>query len=264
MIPTEITEKYFQHTILVAYRGSIAHGMYTPNTNTNSIDDKDVIACTIPQLEYYFGLKQFGSRGTQEVWHNEYDIVIYEFTKLISMLSQGNPNVLSLLWLEPTDYIKITPSGQILIDNRDLFVGKHAYNSFIGYARGQMHRMTHSNYNGYMGAKRKALVDKFGFDTKNAAHLIRLLRMGIEFLIEGKLYVRRPDATELLEIKHGEWSLDKIMTEANRLFSLADQAYINSPLPQKIDHEKVNQMCCNILSEHFFQNNLTQGYHNEN
>lgn len=33
-----------------------------------------------------------------------------------------------------------------------------------------------------MGEKRKQLVAKHGYDTKNASHLIRLLRMGMEFL----------------------------------------------------------------------------------
>jgi len=58
---------------------------------------------------------------------------------------------------------------------------------------------------GYMGKKRRELVRRVGYDAKNAAHLIRLLRMGIEFLTEGTLYVERPDAAELLDIKRGVW-----------------------------------------------------------
>lgn len=57
-----------------------------------------------------------------------------------------------------------------------------------------------------MGERRKALVRRHGYDTKNAAHLIRLLRMGIEFLQSGELLVDRSghDAGELLAIKRGE------------------------------------------------------------
>src|ERR1043165_9239253 len=58
---------------------------------------------------------------------------------------------------------------------------------------------------GYMGSKRRELVRRIGYDAKNAAHLIRLLRMGIEFLVEGELHVARADAENLLEIKRGEW-----------------------------------------------------------
>jgi hypothetical protein len=44
------------------------------------------------------------------------------------------------------------------------------------------------------------------------------LRMGIEFLTEGTMYVERADGTELLEIKRGAWPLEKVKAEAERLF----------------------------------------------
>ena len=52
--------------------------------------------------------------------------------------------------------------------------------------RGERHRYYSG---GYMGQKRRELVRRVGYDAKNAAHLIRLLRMGIEFLTEGTLHV---------------------------------------------------------------------------
>jgi hypothetical protein len=72
---------------------------------------------------------------------------------------------------------------------------------------------------GYMGQKRRELVRRVGYDAKNAAHLIRLLRMGIEFLTEGTMHVERADAPELLEIKRGAWPLEKVKAEAERLFN---------------------------------------------
>jgi len=234
-------------SILLGYRGSIAHGTYKSNKDPNSIDDKDLMGICIPPIDYYYGLKTFGSRGTMEIKQNEWDIVLYELTKVIRLLEKGNPNVLSLLWLEPQYYLKVTEAGQMLIDNRDMFVGKHAYHSYVGYARGQLHRMTHHlACKGYMGEKRKKLVEKYGYDCKNASHLIRILRQGIEFLSDGELHVLRNDAQELLEIKIGEWSLERVKSEAERLFALADEAFIHSKLPVKPDHEKVNKLSVNI------------------
>ena len=57
---------------------------------------------------------------------------------------------------------------------------------------------------GYLGDKRKQLVLEHGYDSKNAAHLIRLLRMCKEFLATGEMIVFRPDAAELLDIKKGQ------------------------------------------------------------
>jgi len=233
--------------IIHAYRGSIAHGMYTPSSDPLSIDDKDTMAICVPSKEYYLGLKEFGSRGTQEIKRDEWDIVVYEVKKAISLLSQGNPNILSILWCGDKNYINITPAGKLLIENRKLFVGKHVYRAFTGYAYSQLHKMEHFVFEGYMGEKRKLLVQKFGFDTKNAAHLIRLLRMGIEFLTDGELYVERQDAKQLLEIKRGEWTLDRVKLESDKLFKLSEEAYIRSTLPIIPDRDLVNKLCVEVV-----------------
>lgn len=253
-IPKDIRESHpglSDWSILLGYRGSIAHGMYVPQSDPNSIDDKDIMSVCVPPLEYYFGLKQFGSRGTKEISRAEWDIVIYEVKKFIGLLEKGNPNVLNMLWLQPEHYIYLTDEGRYLIENRDVFTSKKAYRAFSGYAYGQLHRMEHANYQGYMGKKRKAIVDKHGYDTKNAAHLIRLLRMGTEFLNDGVLNVLRHDSTQLLEIKRGEWTLEKVKREAERLFKRIDEAYDKSPLPVEPDREKINRICIDICVSRF-------------
>lgn len=249
-IPRDITRKYpalNEWAIAIVYRGSIAHNLYVPSDNPNSVDDKDILAVCVPPLEYYFGLKEYGTRGTKEIKQDEWDIVTYEARKFISMLMQGNPNVLSTLWLRQNMYLKITDGFRLLLDNRQAFVGKHVYHSFTGYAHSQMHRMTHMAHAGYMGQKRKTLVDKYGYDTKNAAHLIRLLRMGIEFLTDGELHVFREDAKQLLEIKNGEWTLEQVQTEADRGFKLAEEAFVRSTLPAGPDKEQIKKLVVEIV-----------------
>lgn len=235
--------------VLHGYRGSIAHGMYEPPENPDSIDDKDTMAICVPPVEFYFGLLDYGSRGTKEVKRGEWDIVIYEARKAIRMLGQGNPNILSLLWLPESAYIKQTPAGEILLANREAFVGRHVYASFCGYAKGQLHKMTHGAHEGYMGEKRKEIVARYGYDTKNAAHLIRLLRVGIEFLRDGYLRVDRGglDATELLDIKHGAWSLERVQDEAASLFRRAEEAHDRSTLPLAPDRDRINELCVAVV-----------------
>ena len=63
--------------------------------------------------------------------------------------------------------------------------------------------------------KRSALEEKYGYDTKHAQHLVRLLRMGVEALTTGRLIVKRPDAAELLEIRNGKWTYEEIIKYAN-------------------------------------------------
>jgi hypothetical protein len=103
---------------------------------------------------------------------------------------------------------------------------------------------------GYMGQKRRELVRRVGYDAKNAAHLIRLLRMGIEFLTEGTMHVERADAPELLDIKRGAWPLEKVKAEAERLFQLSQEAYVRSSLPPEPNRKRAERLCVEMISDH--------------
>lgn len=224
--------------------------MFVPSTDPNSIDDIDLMAVCVPPWSYYTGLSQYGSRGTREIVDGEWDIVVYEARKMVSLLQQGNPNVLSMLWSPDDTILWATPAGRLLRAERHLFSSKHVYNAFAGYAAGQFKRMTALAFEGYMGEKRKALVQQHGYDTKNAAHLMRLLRMGIEFFQTGELRVRRTeDADELLAIKRGERTLDSIKWEADKLFAGLKGACAASSLPEEVDREAVNDLCQRVVGE---------------
>lgn len=233
------------HAVLVGYRGSISHGMFIPKER-DGIDDKDVMGIIIPPKRFFYGMGKFEQI---EEFVGEWDIVMYEIRKMFRLLVKANPNVLSLLWLDETDYIKRTSLGDRIIAARDLFVSKAAFHSFTGYAHSQLSQMTRGEFHGYMGEKRKELVQRYGYDTKNAAHLLRLLRMGREFLVEGKLFVKRKDARELLDIKMGLWSLDRVKEQAEKEFALTNEAYIHSTLPSQANNGKIDELLIEIVNE---------------
>ena len=78
--------------------------------------------------------------------------------------------------------------------------------------------------------------------------------MGMEFLTVGELNVAREDAPLLLEIKTGKWTLEQVKTEAKRLFSLADEAYIRSTLPNEPDVKGIEKIVMNILWDYISKN----------
>jgi hypothetical protein len=266
--------------ILVCFRGSHSHGTYVPSTDEGGIDDIDIISCYIkPKLESYLGIEEIPKGHDCKI--REWDSASYEIRHLAKLLSAANPNVLSMLWMD--EYISLEPAGKDLIAMRDMFSTKQAGNSFTGYMYGQIKRMTswhdtgestccdgtefHTEdcklrlergrgsqkkfATGYMGDKRKALVQKFGYDAKNAAHAIRLGRMGIEFLSDGVLRVVRPDAAELIDIKSGKWPLEKVKAEADSLMSRLKDARDKSPLPEAPDLKAINTKICKIIVDHF-------------
>lgn len=240
--------------VFLAKRGSESHGTYIPSDDPNSIDDRDLMGVCVPPRKYYLGLSHWeGADSFKGIW----DVVLYEYKKFVNLLMKQNPNVIGMLWLEPEDYLFVSNEAQILIDNRKLFRHKQmAYDSFMGYANSQLKKMQGGAFKGYMGDKRKKLVEKFGFDTKNGAHLVRLLHMGKEYLETGELKVRRTwDRDMLISVKRGEWSLEKVKTYSNDYFVKFREAYKNSPLPDEIDKERINEILVSQISQKFGVNN---------
>lgn len=242
--PSDLGEEVSPWSILTTYRGSIAHGMWRPNTDVNSYDDVDLQAVVIPSEPYYVGLKEFGSKGTKIIQHGPWDINYYEARKAVRLMAKGNANLLAMLWVEPAHILSSTSAGALLLQNRDLFLTKAIYRPLDGYAHGQMEDMKKKEFFGYMGDRRKKLVDQFGYDPKAAAHLIRLLRMGVTVFEEGYFEVyRHRDAEELMAIKRGVWTHERVLDEAAHWFERMKIACVNSSLPEEPDWEKVSALC---------------------
>lgn len=93
---------------------------------------------------------------------------------------------------------------------------------------------------------RSALEEQFGYDTKHAMHLVRLLRMGYEAVTEGVLRVRRPDAEELLAVRAGAWTYDEVVAYAEEMDAKVHAAVEHSLLPKKPDTKLAAQLVLDV------------------
>lgn len=116
--------------ILMGLGGSYAYG----TNNENS--DIDFRGVTLNLPSDLLGLTEFEQ---YEDVHT--DTVIYSFNKMIKLLLECNPNIIELLGLDDSQYLIKTELGQILLDNRHLFLSKRAAKSFGGYAGAQLRRL---------------------------------------------------------------------------------------------------------------------------
>ncbi len=94
---------------------------------------------------------------------------------------------------------------------------------------------------------RAALEAKHGYDTKHAAHLIRLMRVGVEALEEGVIRVRRPDAEELQAIRDGALGYDDLLDEAQGLKERMETAAKTTTLPKDVDREAVDRLALELM-----------------
>lgn len=94
---------------------------------------------------------------------------------------------------------------------------------------------------------RATLEAKFGYDTKHAMHLLRLMRSGLEVLETGTLEVRRADASELNAIRDGALSYTEMVAEAERLQERMDDAAKRSPLAAAVDQEALAALSTELI-----------------
>jgi len=104
--------------------------------------------------------------------------------------------------------------------------------------------------------KRAPLEEKFGFDTKHGAHLVRLLRMGKEILETGKVNVDRTniDAEDLKAIRNGSMNYEEIEQYTKDMDEQLNVVYEKSTLQKHPQTEKINKMCMDICEEYFDKN----------
>ena len=119
-----------RHVILLGLAGSYSYG-----TNIDGIDI-DIRGITLNQKSDLIGLTQY-----EQYVDKNTDTVIYAFNKIVPLLLSCNPNTIELLGLNPEHYLYLNDIGQMLLDNKKLFLSRRAIQSFGGYADAQLRRL---------------------------------------------------------------------------------------------------------------------------
>ena len=119
-----------KHVILLGLAGSYSYG-----TNIEG-SDIDVRGITLNSKSDLIGLTKF-----EQYVDDNTDTVIYGFNKMVNLLLSCNPNTIELLGLKPEHYLYLNDIGQMLLDNKGVFLSKKAIQSFGGYADAQLRRL---------------------------------------------------------------------------------------------------------------------------
>lgn len=360
------------NTLFVTRHGSHAYG-----TNI-ATSDEDYKGFCLPPREYLLGFIQHFEQAEVKVP----DMVIYDLRKFFNLAADCNPNIIEMLWVEPSDMVRCTPLAEKVLSQRAVFLSKKARHTFSGYALSQLKRIkghykwlkdppqaaptraeyglpertvipadqlaaamaavqkkldtwewkhledvdpgtrtavqnsmaeilaelsAHSDHRAgkkadgdsnprtpqaeeentrFRAAARTLAYDenfielldrerhynarqkdweayqlwkrqrnparaeleaKFGYDTKHAMHLVRLLRMCREILTTGRVVVKRPDREELLAIRAGAWRYEDLLAYAESEDQALNELYKTSPLPRAPDRNALDLLCIEVV-----------------
>lgn len=334
----------------------VRHGSHAYNTNI-ATSDEDFKGVAIPTKEYYLG----SQKRFEQAELKDPDTAIFEIRKFFNLAAACNPNIIEVLFVDPTDVIYVDSIGEEILSNRDKFLSKRIKHTFTGYAVSQLKRIklhrrwllnpakvppsrkemglpehtlipqdqlmaaeaevqkeldrfqldfmeelsepmkisvrnvmsemlaelkinsetqwvgaarkvglddnfielmqkerTYKNlktefeqYQNWKATRNKArfeLEEKYGYDTKHAYHLVRLIRMCREIMETGKVIVKRPDREELLSIRNGTWSYDQLIEFAESEDKALQKVYAESVILPKIpDFQYLDNLCIKLI-----------------
>lgn len=364
-----MSEEIYKNLILLMCAGSQAYGI---NSEFSDLDLRGI--CITPE-RYRDNLFESFHQGENCHYISEkfkhlanpknpkVETTVYCLEKFLKLASDCNPNILEILWGRKSDYVFIGDYGQILINNRKLFLSKKVRSTYSGYAHAQFQKiqrhkrwidkgeltkperkdfglpevekdclgelnrrirqqvsswdfsqygMSEENRESFIydlwnlidgvckieinqgnfpkiyekaaisnlfddldlnkefrelvlreveyknklkeysnwqkwkttrNPERKKIEEKIGYDGKHGAHLVRLMKTGIEILNTGEIIVYREHDKEYLKaIRNGQIEYGVLENEFDKLKLELNTAYENSKLPEKEDKDAINDL----------------------
>lgn len=157
------------------------------------------------------------------------DLNVYTLRKFANLAAKGNPSILVALF---SPRVWHSNGGDFETLGR-IVASQRAGNAFLGYMHQQIERWTGDR--GQKGVQRPELVEAYGYDTKYAAHIIRLGHQGIEYMQTGKLTLPLPIdvADEIIKLRTGGYPEADALAWAADMESDLKLAIAKSPLPKE-------------------------------
>ena len=240
--------------------GSVAYGV------SSDTSDMDVYGWAIPPREEVFPhlrgeIPGFGRPQPRfEVYQQHhivdndalggrgrtYDLTIFGIVKFFALAMENNPNIIDSLFTNTECILHSTRVGNLVRDNRHLFLHKGAWAKFKGYAYSQLHKIAIKEPQG----KRAELVAEHGYDTKFAYHVVRLIGEVEQILVEGTVDLQR-DRELLKAIRRGEWTEARLRQWFAAKEAHLEAAYATSKLPTLPAEAKIKALLMQCLEDHY-------------
>lgn len=252
--------KFLENNMLyLTTMGSQAYGVSTDNS------DLDLYGFCMPPLETLFpnsyggeieGFTKKANRFEQWSQHSikspdsdtVYDFTVYNIAKYFRLTADANPNMVDSIFTPQHCVTFNTEIGQMVRDNRKMFLSKKVMHTFRGYAYQQQHKMKSKENSA--NPRRQADIDAVSYDCKYAYHLVRLLYGAEQILVTGDYDIQR-DREVLKSIRRREWTMEQLDTFFESKLKHIEDAYAASTIPHGPDEDAIGKLLLNCIEHHY-------------
>ena len=235
--------------------GSFSYGV------SGDTSDTDIVGFCIPPKNMIFphidghilGFGKPPQRFDQWQKHHiqdgnkQYDFTIYNIVKFFNLCLENNPNMVDALFVPLRCITHSTEVGNLVRENRKLFLHKGSWHKFRGYAFSQLHKANSKNRTG----KRKAEVEKYGYDPKFLSHVVRLMDECEQILMFGDIDLERSRDYQKA-IRRGDVGLGEVQAHFTmKEVSLERLYHESNAVPHRPDEEAIKTILLKCLEHHY-------------
>ena len=174
---------------------------------------------------------------------DDVDLTLYSLRRWAHLAAKGNATALHFVFADATG--TSDELWRMVQSQRHLFLSKRSAAQFLGFADNQLRRITGEKGRGAKG-RRPEYEGPFGYDTKASMHCLRLYLECIELMKFGIITLPRPERDFLIEARSGAWTLERFLTEAERLRVEAGDAAAQSRLPDEVDVTAISELIAKV------------------
>lgn len=229
-----------EHAVFVCYGGSRATNTHFElDTTELGIDDTDVCCVVAPPA-------RVGPFEFVNIKVDPWDVRILSLPAFVRSLTEGDPSAVSMLWTRPEDQFVLDAKFEPFVWFRANFLTKAFYAKLKDAAKSHRRAILNcpdTDYEGFLGAKKRALAQRRRFDTRHAAQYIRTLKVCCELAQRSDFTLYRMDDEGLLKaIKRGHFKLPEVIAMGHRLERELATAEARLDLPDEVDPKRVDPL----------------------
>lgn len=258
-IPKDYDKPKFFETLDYSYLTMMGSRAYGTETEDSDYDFYGFIVppanILFPHLDGYlqgFGttytpFEQYQAQHVNHPTYGEIDLTIYNIVKYFHLVMSGNPTVVDSLFTQEDDVVHSDAVGDIVKENRHLFLSEKMYHTFKGMAWSHVSRLK----SGHVKKGRKENEEVFGWDVKDGYHTVRILLQIQDVLRYGDLNLKRY-SYYLSEIRNGKYPLSHVLSEFEDLMKELELIIAEgSAVPHSPDEKKIKTLLLTCLEEKY-------------